>query len=562
MGSLIRGVLETANVSIEPDAKEEGSIRAPVFILIQDLYPYLPIETAMSNVGLAVLATAARIADDHPDMALTLVHAVSSRRTKALGLEPDPLEDDDDDGDAVFFLSNAGCCQLSAGERESLLRVCLINFDPIQSTEAELSRLAVAAKCAPFLALAPGERTEDKSFTSLFKEVSKWLLRLLGSLGGANTSGVNNDAVTSSVVFSLVLESFALMSLASFDRLKDASVVKSALAKARPVAEKHVLSNAGSLWAVKSVASFIEALQQVELLLNDDADAVFEALIPNLRERYHFHRLHSLRILSHYPIRPFVTDFADLDLTGDLDEEQDSSPGQGQGPAAKSVGPSGPCGIIQILLGIESTPISFSKERYLLSLVSRVEVFGRTGRLPVVYAEAASSHMLGLLNVKFSPVWAGAVKSLVALTKGHEDSVWPPVQGKIAELMQLSYGATKTTTQLDSSAQVAFEPIGYLRACVSWETSAGKDTSLFQGAVATAKEQGRISRHASADEATVLESVWSVIEGAPQLLMRHSRVMVPIFLRFMVSQYYATHPNDPDARELRLEEDFPVDEEE
>jgi hypothetical protein len=52
-----------------------------------------------------------------------------------------------------------------------------------------------------------------------------------------------------------------------------------------------------------------------------------------------------------------------------------------------------------------------------------------------------------------------------------------------------------------------------------------------------------------------------VIEGAPDLLMRHSKVMVPIFLRFMISQYYVAHPNDPDARELRLHEHVTLDDE-
>jgi hypothetical protein len=43
--------------------------------------------------------------------------------------------------------------------------------------------------------------------------------------------------------------------------------------------------------------------------------------------------------------------------------------------------------------------------------------------------------------------------------------------------------------------------------------------------------------------------------------MRHSRVMVPIFLRFMISQYYVAYPNDPDARELRLHEHVTMDDE-
>jgi hypothetical protein len=561
MSDLIQDVVQYANTTADPDAKDAESIRAPIFILVEDLFPYLPIETAMTTVGRAILSTAARIADEDSDLAMTLVHAVSSRRTKALDADiADDDEGGDDDDDDVFFLENAGCCQISESERKSLLDACLVDMKSVTLTDAVVPRLGVAAKCASFLALIPGDRAEGKGFTSLFKKVSKWLLQLLELMGQTNNSVSETLQSTNlSVSLSLVLESLSRLSLASFDKLEDSSIARSALVKARPAAERHLLSGANSLWAVKCVASFVAALQKTDLLLNENADAVFEALIVNLRGAYHFRRLHTLRILSHYPQRPFVTDHADLDLAGDLDEEPSAE--QGKGPSAGSYGPSGPCDIMKTLLAIESSPVRMSKERYLLSLVSRVEVMGRTGKLPVMYAEAAASHMIGLLHVKFAPMWPVAVRSLIALAKGHEDSVWPAVQEKVAELMQSPLDESESELTVDSGSGVAFDPQGYVRLCVAWETSSGIDTSLFRGAVTAAKERGRISRHQSTDEATVLQSVWSVIEGAPDLLMRHSRVMVPIFLRFMISQYYVAHPNDPDARELRLHEHITLDDE-
>jgi hypothetical protein len=561
MSDLIQDVVQYANTTAEPDEKDAESTRAPIFILVEDLFPYLPIETAMTTMGRAILSTAARIADEDSDLAMTLVHAVSSRRTKAPGADvTDDDEGGDDDDDDIFFLENAGCCQISESEREKLLDACLVKLKSVTLTGAVVSRLVVAAKCVSFLGLIPGERADGKSFTSLFKRVSKWLLQLLELMGKTNSSASDTFQSTNlSVGFSLVLESFSRLSIASFDKLEDSSIVKSALVKARPAAERHLLSGANSLWAVKSVASFGDALQKIDLLLNENADVIFEALIVNLRSSYHFRRLHTLRILAHYPQRPYVTDHADLDLTGDLDEEPTGSSEKERGPTADARGPSGTCDIIKTLLAIESSPVRMSKERYLLSLVSRVEVMGRTGKLPVIYAEAAASHMIGLFHVKFGPMWPVAVRSLIALAKGHEDSVWPAVQEKVAELMQSTTGESESELKDDSGSGIAFDPQGYLRLCVAWETSSGNDTSLFHGAVMAAKEQGRISRHQSTDEATVLQSVWSVIEGAPDLLMRHSKVMVPIFLRFMISQYYVAHPNDPDARELRLHEHVTLD---
>lgn len=560
MSKLIRGVLETTSVAVESDGGDTETIRAPAFILVEDLFPYLPIETAMSSVGQPILSTAARVADEHPALALTLVHAVSSRQTKALTLEVDPNDIDGDD-DAVFFLSNAGCCQLSAQDRERLLKVCLLDVQALELNENELSRLLVAAKCAPFLCLVPSERAEGKAFSLLYNKVSKWMLRLLETIESGEAIESDVPPINAGVVFSVALEGFALLSLECYDKVKDESTVKKALTKAKPVAVKYLLANPTSMWAVKSVASFVEALQQADMVLNDDADVVFDALVQNLRESYHFRRLHSLRILSHYPPLPFVTDHADLDLTGDLDEEQEPRLDVGNGSKAKTAAPAGPCTIMKTLLEIESSPISLTNERPLISLVSRVEIFARTARLPVVYAEAAASHMLGILNVKFSLVWPAAVRSLIALSKSHEDCVWPPVQDKVAELMQARGDAPEAMVGPDIDTRGAFDPIRYHNTCVAWETSNGKDTTLFRGAVMTAKEQGRVSRHDCTDEATVLESVWDVVGGAPQLLTRHSRVMVPIFLRFMVDQYYVVHPNDPDARELRVQDQVELDNE-
>jgi hypothetical protein len=58
---------------------------------------------------------------------------------------------------------------------------------------------------------------------------------------------------------------------------------------------------------------------------------------------------------------------------------------------------SGSCDIISTLLKIESLPIHMENERQLTSYMNRVEVLGRSGSLPVAYAEAAANHMLGLL---------------------------------------------------------------------------------------------------------------------------------------------------------------------
>ena len=69
----------------------------------------------------------------------------------------------------------------------------------------------------------------------------------------------------------------------------------------------------------------------------------------------------------------------------------------------------------------------------------------------------------------------------------------------------------------------------------------------------------RVSRHRCTDEATVFGLTWSVMEGVPQLITKKSKVVVPLFFNFLHRQYYLFHDDDPDARELALEDQVVAD---
>ena len=288
----------------------------------------------------------------------------------------------------------------------------------------------------------------------------------------------------------------------------------------------------------------VEALQTFNIPFSENAHQVFDAITTNLRSPSHFLRLHTLQILGSYPTKPFVTDHADLDLDGDLDEEPSSMPGN---DPVRS-GPTGPCDIMETLLQLETTQITLSNERQLLSLVSRVEVLGRTGKLPVAYAEAAVNHMMGMFHVRFSPLWDGSARALGALANGHEDSVWPTLESQLATVMERppDRGVTEKTDGEEEQTKWDHHQL-----CIRWENLSGMDSSLFH-CDDSSDFEGKVSRFQATDGETVMESVWRVLEGEPQLLAKHSRVLVPVFLRFLHCQYYFFHSSDPDARELSL----------
>jgi hypothetical protein len=172
-----------------------------------------------------------------------------------------------------------------------------------------------------------------------------------------------------------------------------------------------------------------------------------------------------------------------------------------------------------------------------------------------MYALAAASHLVGMFNIKFSPIWNGSITALAALTLGHEDCVWPPLHSKLADLMNSPvFKVASDTQQTVDTSYPLIDSEMYLKRCLQWEASNGMSVSLFGGEAAFAKEQGQVSRHQSTDQSAVLRNVWAVVAAAPQLMMRHSRVMVPLVLDFFHFQYFKVHKGAHDAWALRLHE--------
>jgi U3 small nucleolar RNA-associated protein 20 len=557
LSPLFPAILSIETVESVDLGSDDQGILNPAVILARDLLPFLPCDVVMKLVGRAILAAAAKQARDNPVRSLMLIFSVISVRSSS-----DTSGADIDDDDNIFSLENTSHCSISSVDKKALVNLCLLDtsWKKCDADADTLARLGVSARCLPFLFLAGNAKDDSNNECApLLKKIWKWSLGSLKALGEeiekASTEKGKSPSVDDFVVTkSLVLESCARMAIACFDDdVVDTSAVKKYLLQMRPYAEGFLLSHSHSIWAIKSVAAFVDALGNCGIGLSDSPNEVFEALIPNLRQKSHFLRLHILEILASFPKRPYITDHAEIDWTDDLDEEP-SVPSEAtpKVPSGSNL-PTGLCDMIDNLLKLESTPINFRNERLVVSCITRVEVLGRTGRLPVLYGEAASNHMLGILHVKFSPIWSAATKALISLASGHEACVWQPLAERIKEITT-SAGATDIANELESDPIVT--PIDHHSRCSAWETSNGSDPVLFRDQVIAAHADGRVSRHLTTDEPTIFGLVWSVLEGAPELTAKKSRVIVPIFLEFLHSQYFVYHDNDPDARELLLQDEI------
>ncbi len=572
----------------------------PALVLARSLLTHLPKKVASSTLIPALLSAAAssRQKNRDDDASLVLLHtiATASWPSDELG-KVEEIDIDDLDVNALFSSESAEFCpDIHPNVRRALFDICLSNslksfssnqFTPSDtplSCEESLFRLGYASRCIPFLVSIEcsdnndddSENTDSGNETSKHTEeelsrVFKWYGSILKKcdIELISRTGIMDEKRDVYVTESLLLESFSKSAIVCHNRVISRTVsasLKTALAKATSAASSLAFLHPKSLWAMRGVAAVVKALEIINpgVKINDKSNEMFDLLSSNLAESNHFMRMYTLEVLDSFPKRPFVTDHADLDLSGDLEEDPSYRP-QPTEMGFRSTGDSnntplsGPCDIISLLTVIESTPVTLANERNLTTQLSRVEVYARTGKLPIAYAESAALHMIGLLHVKFAPIWPVAVRVIVALSHAQEGPVWPCIEAALTQSLQRprqNSATPKDSTDMnDISSKIKAEKHiaminNHHALCISWEASRGMNHGIF---VTSEKERnGQVSRHVEADDLTRFESVWSIMENAPHLTSTKSKVVVPMFFNFLLSQYYIFHCDDPDSREFNL----------
>jgi hypothetical protein len=288
--------------------------------------------------------------------------------------------------------------------------------------------LIVATKSAAFVSACANDRSV---FGRCYKKAAQWLANLTVSIPLEDARQSSPDLT---LLFSSSLEALARLSLIALDSSVGPEMIEPHLIKVRSAGSKFLLENPSSICGLKSVSVYCIALKRFSKHLSDEANTIFEALTPNLYDPAQLKRQHTLQIMATVPKKPFVTDHADLDLSEDLDEEPTSTGYDEQKQEKKGL--VGSCDIIETLLQIESLPLDLTSERPMVSLLSRIEIFGRAGKLPIVYAEAVTAHLMGLLHVKFSPVCGTAIKTLAAIARLYERTTWGLIFSRLSALME------------------------------------------------------------------------------------------------------------------------------
>ena len=529
-------IKENVERALESQYKNIESIYSLSLIFANELVPLLGDSTTRRAIVSKLITASAVMAKSKPTASLDVVFAVASSRAP---FSSDTTASDEYVSGKSFELFNleAGSdLNISQEEQKLLLNACLMKFED-EEDKTVCDHLSISMRCAPFLATLSGG-IEIKTY----KRIAEWLMDCFNKSWSDNLSDV--------VVKGLAIEAFSFLTLKVVESSIQPSVAKKSILRFKTLAGDLFPERRGSLWAMRGLASLIPVLERFCLgPLMDNADDAFDLLMPNLRSANHFLRLHTLQILASYPEKMFVVDHADLDLDDDLDEDEGYHPSGEE--KKKKGGPVGPCDLIKVLLKLESSPVRLEDERKLGALVGKVEILARTRRLPAVYAEVASNYMLGVFNVKFSPIWQSTEKALLSLLVAHEEIVWPSFETKLVDVMTGNVTLTASSTEASignslTSRQKHFD------ACCRWEDSDGKNVSLFETSLSLV--EGEVPCYHTTDAETVMESVWKVAEQGHRIVAKRSRGIVPLFLRFLNGQYFAFHSNDQDARELHLDD--------
>lgn len=213
--------------------------------------------------------------------------------------------------------------------------------------------------------------------------------------------------------------------------------------------------------------------------------------------------------------------------------------------------------VCNICLEAATLPAALSTEREFSRRLGQLEVLVRAGRLEAKYIKLICSFCLGMLYYKFMPLWEPCVGLIVAIvnSSGGDEVVWPLILNSIEvlSLKSLDEADSSTLPQTDSDLLNYFH---YIEDRDDGENMIAMEVSsspvfMFKVKWYHSRKYKIVLPDDRADTATVFNSVWDVFRKSPVITLRHSKVVVPMFFRFLKEQYYETFTEDPDIPVLQ-----------
>ena len=256
----------------------------------------------------------------------------------------------------------------------------------------------------------------------------------------------------------------------------------------------------------------------------------FDRLIDTLRTGSHWLRVNILVILTYFPPPKLMIN------------EQNSS----------SVMIDDCFDIAGCLFQAAQLPISLDSCREFARLIGNVEVIVRARRLPETHARMAMNFCLGMLHTKFQPYWEPLIGTITAIIGTYENSdmLWQQlllsIEGASDSFHESAIEAAQSASIHDLISQMRMQDDGLSR-----YNDVLQHSAVFPFPLEPSNESGVIvERDTRVDPDTLFSNLWSILRLCPKIIVRRSKVIVPIFLRFIRNTYYSTFAEEPEVPDL------------
>jgi hypothetical protein len=223
---------------------------------------------------------------------------------------------------------------------------------------------------------------------------------------------------------------------------------------------------------------------------------------------------------------------------------------------------------LRMALEAASTPVALGCEREFTRRMDQLAVFVRSEALPQVYIRLLSAFCLGVLSIKFKPFWKSAIDLLV-LCNGTDKStssqhssaeLWPLLLStmefhqsagtKTANDAMEEEGKKRQDSVLDEQSSGW---LSQLRTCDDGGreiSSVISHSAYFYFAAKAAQSETDVHLDARTDHETAYTTAWEVLQRCPSITLRRSRVVVPLFLRFLKEEYFTCFAEDPSLLDM------------
>ncbi|KAK8959123.1 hypothetical protein KSP40_PGU003577 [Platanthera guangdongensis] len=207
-------------------------------------------------------------------------------------------------------------------------------------------------------------------------------------------------------------------------------------------------------------------------------------------------RVSTLRIISHYPILDELPTCEDRPLKKFRYEKSDS---------AENLG----CiNVVDLLLSIETTPISLSSCRMIVILISRLQMVVSSGKIHDAYLPLLLNGVIGILHNRFALLWQPALECLISIIRRYGRIVWNQF------VQNLEYYQLKSLSFVDAAPKLKSE--------------APQPTTLIQCFNVYLNHE-----FDSTPCIKVMILLLQALQKVPDIAESHSRQLIPLFLNFM-----------------------------